>query len=319
MGTITTVFYQLLVKMKRTVLLQLFALLAILTCNFAYAAAVEESSDEVLTLYKRDGPVNDLHEAEAAAEEDLQERDPESQEVNEDEVMEKREPAIQKDAEEMEDVEKREEEEDEEELEEPEQEKELDEVLDERESGEETQEEKVEEEKREDTEGTDSEVEDLEARAVAARFSLVDWRGRRINGQREGLLLFNGGTVCDDSFSMNSAHAVCRTMGYVQATRWRHGHFYGTFQSRKAIRLDNVRCTSHHWAACTSTASHNCVHSEDVFLTCQGTGFKLVNRAGRPVTGRSEGLLTYQGGTVCDDLFSMNSAHAICRVMGFSH
>merc|ERR1712003_356128 len=148
-----------------------------------------------------------------------------------------------------------------------EQEKDLDEVLEKRERKRKWRG-KVEEEKRGETEFQEStnadsktevsEVEDLEARAIQASFTLVDWRGRRINGQQEGLLLYRGGTVCDDYFSMNSAHAICRTMGFDHATRWRHGQVYGSFQSRKRILLDNVRCSSTHWASCRSSGSHNC-------------------------------------------------------------
>merc|ERR550537_162838 len=191
------------------------------------------------------------------------------------------------------------------------------------ETDEETQEENEEvEEKRDEEEDSDSETssedEDVEKRAVQARFTLVDGRGNKIYGQREGLLLFNGGTVCDDGFSMNSAHAICRTLGYSQTTRYRHGLVYGSFQSRKRIGLDDVICTSTHWASCRSTTRHNCHHGEDILLTCQGTGFKFLNSHGLAITGLTGGLLTWNGGTVCDDFFNNNSAHAICRVMGFA-
>jgi len=50
---------------------------------------------------------------------------------------------------------------------------------------------------------------------VAGEFTLVDRRGQQIAGEAQGLLLYNGGTVCDDSFNENSANAVCRQMGYL--------------------------------------------------------------------------------------------------------
>jgi len=314
----------------------LLALLVILSRNLACAKSFEESSDEVLTLEKRDEPVKDVEEAEVVEEDQqaLNKREPENKEIQEDEDVEKREPEIQEEDEEKDEVvEKREEEEEEEEDEEErgkvEEEKREETEVQEDKVEEEKRRGQVEEEKREETEVQEStsadsktevsEVEDLEARAIQASFTLVDWRGRRINGQQEGLLLYRGGTVCDDYFSMNSAHAICRTMGFDHATRWRHGQVYGSFQSRKRILLDNVRCSSTHWASCRSSGRHNCNHHEDVLLTCTGTGFKLVNSAGHPVTGRREGLLTYQHGTVCDDYFNYNAAHAICRTMGYAY
>merc|ERR1719232_70282 len=275
----------------------------------------EEEYEEEEEFQKRD---SEEKEEQYEDEEKVEKRDPENEEEEseDEEKIKKRDPEEQEqDFESEQKIEKRDPEEEEEDSED-------EEKVKKRDPEEEAREEAVSEEKREDTveseSETSSQVEDLKTRAVQARFTLVDYRGRRINGQREGLLLYNGGTVCDDLFNWNSAHAVCRTMGYTSATRYRSGLRYGTFQSRKRIGLDNVRCTSTHWAACTSTPNHNCNHHEDILLTCRGTGFKLINRYGHAVGGNRMGLLTYQGGTVCDDYFSWNSAHAICRVMGYA-
>jgi len=210
---------------------------------------------------------------------------------------------------------------------------EKEEVFEEAEKREEAEMEEEEFLKREDEVGEEFEneatkFEDLDARTprraptVHAPFTLVDRRGRRIEyRQKEGLLLFNGGTVCSDHFSDNSAHAICRTMGFDRMSRWRTYRpavRYGTLQSSKRILLDDVVCTSNHWSSCTSRPNHNCVHNQDVFLKCVGSGFVLINSDGDRITTQAEGLLTYHEGTVCDDLFSMNSAHAVCRVMGFA-
>ena len=196
-------------------------------------------------------------------------------------------------------------------------EEEIEKREDDSEEAEETEEKREDEEKSDESENT--ELEDLDARSVIqSRFKLVDRKGRRIHNQREGLLLFNGGTVCDDHFSWNSAHAICRTMGFSRAKRYRSGLVYGKFQRRKPIRLDDVICSSSNWGLCRSKGTHNCNHREDILLTCTGTGFKLLNRYGREVRGRREGLLTYRHGTVCDDNFDYKAAHAICRVMGFA-
>ena len=88
-----------------------------------------------------------------------------------------------------------------------------------------------------------------------------------VTGQREGLLTYRHGTVCDDYFNYNAAHAICRVMGYAYATRWRHGQFYGSSQTRRRITMDDVRCRSSYWNYCSYRHSHNCRHYEDVFLT----------------------------------------------------
>ena len=337
--------------MRKTLCIQLLALLAIQFLHFTDGKAFEESENEVLSLEKRaedaaDEDSLDKRETEdqdnevesEEVEEEVEKREPE-EEVDEDyeeEEMEKREPEEEEqeeeyEEEEMEKREPEEEEEYEEEVEEVEKREPEDEALEyddeieveKREDDSEEAAAEETEEKREDAEDSaeseNTEEENLDARAVQARFTLVDYRGRRISGQREGLLLFNGGTVCDDHFSTNSAHAICRTMGFSHATRYRSGLVYGSFQSRKPIRLDDVICSSTHWSSCRSNAHHNCNHREDILLTCTGTGFKLLNAHGHVVTGRNWGLLTYQHGTVCDDYFNWNSAHAICRVMGYAY
>merc|ERR550537_1412967 len=226
--------------MMKTLKFQLLALLAITSFNFADAKALEDSNDAALIEEKR-GTEYQLYED--ADEEKLQKRDPEMQ-FEEDMEYEdvEYEEMLKRDLEDNEEIEEK---------------RDLEAVDDteeevEKRDAEETQEENEEvEEKRDEEEDSDSETssedEDVEKRAVQARFTLVDGRGNKIYGQREGLLLFNGGTVCDDGFSMNSAHAICRTLGYSQATRYRHGLVYGSFQSRKRIGLDDVICSSTHW------------------------------------------------------------------------
>ena len=76
--------------------------------------------------------------------------------------------------------------------------------------------------------------------------------------------------MCDDSFSDNSANAICRKMGYSGSSSWVSGssYSYGTNQTNLDINLDGVRCNDDDWDSCTYSTSHNCGHSEDVFLTC---------------------------------------------------
>ena len=94
--------------------------------------------------------------------------------------------------------------------------------------------------------------------------------GHPVGTGERGLLLYNGGTVCDDNFSENSADAICREMGYLRALSWvsRSSYSYGTSQTSLDINLDDVRCKNNDWDSCTYSTSHDCVHNEDVFLTC---------------------------------------------------
>ena len=90
--------------------------------------------------------------------------------------------------------------------------------------------------------------------------------------QREGgetsLLLYDGGTVCDDHFDSTAADAICRDMGYADvAGRWNSG-IYRDSQKDLGISLDDVRCGSADWSSCIFSKTHNCGHSEDVFLAC---------------------------------------------------
>ena len=86
-----------------------------------------------------------------------------------------------------------------------------------------------------------------------------------------GLLIVNKGTVCNDYFSSNSANAICRRMGYSGQISWTSGDKWST-QDDLPIAMDDVSCNSGEWSSCSYSWSHNCDHSKDVFLQCQGVG-----------------------------------------------
>ena len=88
-----------------------------------------------------------------------------------------------------------------------------------------------------------------------------------------GLLLYKGGTVCDDNFDDIAADAICRKMDYARSSGWQSGE---DDQSRYEIKLDDVRCEDRHWENCSYETSHNCGHSEDVFLSCTNDGKHLL-------------------------------------------
>ena len=98
-------------------------------------------------------------------------------------------------------------------------------------------------------------------------FSLVDLNGEAVGIGVLGLLLYDGGTVCDDFFSANSADAICRKMGYFGQTSYTSGRNW-SIQSCLHIALDNVACSSENWSSCSFALSHDCDHGEDIFLQC---------------------------------------------------
>ena len=64
--------------------------------------------------------------------------------------------------------------------------------------------------------------------------------------------------------------------------------------------------------------TENQVALQNPFLGEEERGFSLLNRYGDRIEGSNiEGLLTYNGGTVCDDGFNITAGHLICKEMGF--
>ena len=100
-------------------------------------------------------------------------------------------------------------------------------------------------------------------------FTMVDENGNEIDGEDLGLLLYLGGTVCDDYFNNTAADAICKTMNYTSAIIWTTNEDFGSLQTNYRITLDNVRCSSSEWESCTFKKWHNCAHDEDVFLSCR--------------------------------------------------
>ena len=102
-------------------------------------------------------------------------------------------------------------------------------------------------------------------------FELVDENGVAVGTGVQGLLLYKGGTVCDDHFSYNSADAICRLLGYGSHYSWTSGQKWG-IQSVLDIHMDDVRCSSGYWSSCNYITDHNCGHGEDIFLACKKPG-----------------------------------------------
>ncbi|VDI68541.1 Hypothetical predicted protein [Mytilus galloprovincialis] len=120
------------------------------------------------------------------------------------------------------------------------------------------------------------------------------------------------GTVCDDNFNLDDAHAACRMIGFSSAES-----FYTAGYGIGQIWLDDIACYGHEHSLTDcihpTWGQHNCGHVEDVGINCVEARID-----GGSNSGRLE--INYNGiwGTVCDDTFDLNDAHVACRMIGFS-
>lgn len=78
------------------------------------------------------------------------------------------------------------------------------------------------------------------------------------------------GSVCDDSFDNTDAQVFCRSLGLP----WTESQaIYGLWEYGEGeILMDDVECQGGEdslWD-CSRASSHNCAHSEDVGVICQG-------------------------------------------------
>ena len=85
----------------------------------------------------------------------------------------------------------------------------------------------------------------------------------------QGILMvkYNGqwGTVCDDHFGTVDAQSACHTLGFSGGS---HTNYNAGISA--SILMDDVSCSSstQNFLTCTHIKNHNCVHNEDVLLTC---------------------------------------------------
>jgi len=149
---------------------------------------------------------------------------------------------------------------------------------------------------------------------------------------------YNGewGTVCDDVFDYNNnaAQVVCRQLGLP----WTDAYQYDS-NGEGSILLDNVECngseTGIEYCNHNAWGDHNCGHSEDVGIVCEGTmgtdntaqstsdgtitsgDFRLiVDPSLGEFAGRVEYFYDRQWGTMCDDGFTDQGAQVLCRSLG---
>uniref|UniRef100_A0A6I8NBT6 Lysyl oxidase homolog n=1 Tax=Ornithorhynchus anatinus TaxID=9258 RepID=A0A6I8NBT6_ORNAN len=178
------------------------------------------------------------------------------------------------------------------------------------------------------------------------RVRLAGFPRKRHEGRVEVLHAGEWGTVCDDDFTLDTAHVFCRHLGFVAATGWTHSAKYGKGTGR--IWLDNVNCGGGEKsvADCQSRGWGNsdCTHEEDAGVICKDEripGFSdsnvieaeqrvqveevrlraAVGGAGRqrlPVTeGLVEVKLRGRWARVCDLGWTPQNSRVVCGMLGF--
>ncbi|XP_053243395.1 deleted in malignant brain tumors 1 protein-like [Podarcis raffonei] len=142
----------------------------------------------------------------------------------------------------------------------------------------------------------------------------------RCEGRLEVYHRGNWGTVCDYGWDINDAHVVCRQIGCGWALSATKGTHFG--QGSGNILFGGVQCggyeTSFGYCPHHDWEIHNCGLQDIAGVICTGKIgplLRLLNGSNR-CEGRLEVYHDRTWGTVCDDLWSMNDAHVVCRELG---
>jgi len=130
------------------------------------------------------------------------------------------------------------------------------------------------------------------------------------------------GTVCDDDFDNADAAVACHMLG-LGRVGWPYYNSTGAETGR--IWLDEMRCVGDEasLAACPHNAwgSHDCDHSEDVWLNCNdaANAVQEIRLADGPMPNVGRLEIKYNGvwGTVCDDSFDNADARVACFMLGY--
>ncbi|XP_037830972.1 deleted in malignant brain tumors 1 protein-like isoform X2 [Kryptolebias marmoratus] len=126
------------------------------------------------------------------------------------------------------------------------------------------------------------------------------------------------GTVCDNLWDTNSfnAEVACRQLSCGPALATYSLARYG--EGTGPIWLSDVTCSGNESSLndCRHIefGENNCIHNEDVSVSCLGTQIRLVGPS--RCSGRVEIFYNDEWGTVCDDDWDLEDAQVVCRQLG---
>ncbi|XP_051508053.1 lysyl oxidase homolog 3B-like isoform X1 [Myxocyprinus asiaticus] len=180
------------------------------------------------------------------------------------------------------------------------------------------------------------------------KFRLSGFPRKHNEGRIEVFFKGEWGTICDDDFSLASAHILCRQLGFVSATGWTHSAKYGKGTGK--IWLDNVQCSGSERSIsmCKSRGWGNsdCTHDEDAGVICKDErlpGYMDSNvievqvdenkveevRLHPVVTMATKRMPITEGvvevkykdrwAQICDNGWTPKNSHVVCGMMGFPH
>ncbi|XP_031565288.1 uncharacterized protein LOC116300545 [Actinia tenebrosa] len=126
------------------------------------------------------------------------------------------------------------------------------------------------------------------------------------------------GTVCDDSWNLNAAKVLCKSLGYPAATAAHGTAYYG--QGTGPMILDDVNCLGNETrlgeCSMKEPLNSNCAHSEDAGAECIPK-YRLANGS-KLNEGRFEVFYLGSWGTVCDRGWSNDAGLVACKSLGYS-
>ncbi|XP_066428885.1 lysyl oxidase homolog 3 isoform X2 [Eleutherodactylus coqui] len=176
------------------------------------------------------------------------------------------------------------------------------------------------------------------------KFRLAGYPRKHNEGRIEVFYNHEWGTICDDDFTMENAHILCRHLGFTEATGWTHSAKYGKGIGR--IWLDNMICSGSEKSItdCKSRGWGNsdCTHEEDAGVVCKDErlpGYVEPNTIEteqrqleeirlRPVIASAKNRLPINEGIleikyrdtweqVCDVAWTQKNSHVVCGMLGF--
>ncbi|XP_069833151.1 lysyl oxidase homolog 3 isoform X2 [Dendropsophus ebraccatus] len=176
------------------------------------------------------------------------------------------------------------------------------------------------------------------------KFRLAGYPRKHNEGRIEVFYNQEWGTICDDDFTIENAHILCRHLGFTEATGWAHSAKYGVGIGR--IWLDNVICSGSEKSIedCKSRGWGNsdCTHEEDAGVICKDEripGYVEPNTIEteqrqleeirlRPVIATAKNRLPVTEGVleikysdtweqVCDVGWTQKNSHVVCGMLGF--